>query len=135
MRQPPAVYFTTQEHALWLDLSGVVVLFLDNPIINADVCSIPVTFLDVDDGVHIVFVSLYTQVPPNFAKSLNVALVAVVEPVLVLYLEKNNRTSVAGEVGENDVDQGLEIYLCLLQKCRIVLSDFDSRGRIKEPGW
>lgn len=94
MSQPSRIDFSSEDHASSLDSSCINVLLLSVSVIDSDVSSTPMAFLQVADSVNVVLVAIHAQLLPHESQSLNVSLIVTVKTILVFNLKQNDGAAV-----------------------------------------
>lgn len=100
--KPATVNLPAEKHAGSFKCPGIVILFLADSVVDADVSPGPMALLQVLHPVHIVLIALETQVPPHLPKRLDIGLISPIEPVLVLDLQQDYRPAVLAKPGRED---------------------------------
>lgn len=126
MRQPSRIDLPSKQITLLFKSPNIIKLNLGYSIINPNIGSIPMTFLYILNPINIILCTLYFEVEPYFAECFDIRFICPVEPVLILYLEKDNRTFWVRwcvHVFINYWYQRLEIYFYFLQERTIICTD------------
>lgn len=117
MRHPPRIYFSTQQKPLFLKLPNSIFLLFPTPIINTNISTFPMTFMNILNPIHIIFCEMNIKVMPYLTNLLHVLFISAIESILILYLEHDYAACwvwfcalVFSDYGK----EGLEVCFCLL---------------------
>jgi hypothetical protein len=86
MSEPSGVDLPTEEHACFLELLDVVELDLGDGVVDANISTNPMAFLDVFYPIDVVLVAGHIEVEPYLPNGFYICFFIPIEAILILYL-------------------------------------------------
>ena len=123
MGHPPWINLSSKYFSIFFEFSHFFLLLMAWKVVNSNVGSFPMAFMDVFNPVNIVLRTIDVQIVPHLSDGFHIGFVSPVEPKLVLDLQHYNASLwmlFGSKMILHDWDECFEIHLCLSQKLRVV---------------